>query len=285
MLNTQELLDLVRLEPLDVGLFRAQNLMTPWKRVFGGQVLAQALHAAYQTVPEDRICHSFHGYFILPGDTQKPIIYDVDTLRDGGSFSTRRVTARQNGRAIFIMAASFQHEENGFEHQQAKPDVAHPDTLLTDQELAEKVKEKAPGMYRRLKARQQDAIVFKPVEGLSLKELTAAQRHVWLSTKDKMKLSYPEQQQLLAFASDYDLLVAALLPHAAEIQDTSKIFLASLDHAMWFHRSFDINDWILFAINSPSAINSRGMGYGNMYSENGELICTLMQEGLIRQIR
>lgn len=286
MLNLDDLVNLLNLEELDHCLYRGQNFMTPWKRVFGGQVLGQALNAAYKTIPDDRIAHSLHSYFILGGDTAKPIIYEVDTLRDGGSFSTRRVTAIQNGKAIFVMAASFQVKQDGVSHQNDMPDVEGPDTLLTDIEQAEQFKNLVPEVYQKFQNRKQEAIQFKPVENILLSQDEAGKklRNVWMKTLTEKTLDIATQQQLLAFASDYDLLLSAVWPHRKEL-DINKLFIASLDHAMWFHRHFDFRDWLLYSIDSPSASNSRGMGLGRIFDRNGRLVSTVMQEGLIRASR
>ncbi len=286
MLNLDELIDLIQLEEIDDCLFRGQNYKTPWKRVFGGQVLAQALNAAYQTVPEDRIAHSLHSYFILAGDTSRPIIYQVSVTRDGGSFSTRRVTALQKGKAIFVMAVSFQKKQEGFDHQNTMPEVEGPENLITDFEQAELLQDEAPDIYLRALARKIDALEFRPVEKLSFNEELAGKaiRHVWMKISEKKDIPLPLQHQLLAFASDYDLLLTAVFPHRTEI-NAMKLFIASLDHAMWFHRDMDFTDWLLYVIDSPSASNSRGMGYGRIFDQKGRLVSTVMQEGLIRVMR
>lgn len=286
MLNLDELIDLIQLEEIDDCLFRGQNYKTPWKRVFGGQVLAQALNAAYQTVPEDRIAHSLHSYFILAGDTSRPIIYQVSVTRDGGSFSTRRVTALQKGKAIFVMAVSFQKKQEGFDHQNTMPEVEGPENLITDFEQAELLQDEAPDIYLRALARKIDALEFRPVEKLSFNQELAGKaiRHVWMKISEKKDIPLPLQHQLLAFASDYDLLLTAVFPHRTEI-NAMKLFIASLDHAMWFHRDMDFTDWLLYVIDSPSASNSRGMGYGRIFDQKGRLVSTVMQEGLIRVMR
>ncbi len=283
MKNLQALLDIIELEQIDDCLFRGQNYITPWGRVFGGQVLAQSLNAAYRTVPEDRIAHSLHGYFILGGDVKKPVIYTVQILRDGGSFTTRRVTASQNGKAIFVMAASFQLKQDGLEHQIEMPEVVSFNDVLPEQEQAELIKEKAPDLYLKMKVREQNAIDFRPVDSLALAngELTSAIRKVWMKLSEARSLSLPLQHQLLAYASDYDLLLTAVIPHRADINPLN-IFAASLDHAMWFHRDFDFSDWLLYTIESPSASNARAMGHGSIFDGKGRLVSTVMQEGLIR---
>ena len=286
MKDLNSLIELLNLERLDTNLFRGQNFITPWKRVFGGQVLGQALNAAYQTVPKDRLAHSLHGYFILGGDVDVPIIYNVDTLRDGGSFTTRRVTAMQKGRAIFVMAASFQLKQDGFDHQNTMPPAEDPDKLLTDMQQAELIKDTMPDIYLKVKGSAQNAFEFRPEKMLDFNSAMAGQedRNVWLKVTKDIEMDLPLQHQLLAYASDYDLLLTAVYPHRSEI-DVNRIFLASIDHAMWFHRDFDLRNWLLYSIDSPSASNSRGMGYGRIFTEDGKLVSTVIQEGLIREIR
>lgn len=283
MFNLQEMIDIIELEEIDLGLLKGQNYVTPWKRVFGGQVLGQALNAAYKTVPEDRFAHSLHGYFILPGNVDHPIIYRVETLRDGGSFTTRRVTASQRGKVIFVMAASFQLKQEGFDHQMKMPEVEGPENLISELQQAELIKDKYPDVYRSIKSREQDAMEFRPVEKLNFegKNSETLFRNVWMKIIEKRDLSIQMQHQILAYASDYDLLLTAVLPHRTN-ENSTKFFLASLDHAMWFHRDFDLNDWLLYVINSPSASNSRGMGFGKIFDRQGRLVSTVIQEGLMR---
>jgi len=278
-----DLIELLNLEKLDDNLFRGQNYKTPWERVFGGQVLGQALNAAYQTVDPARIAHSLHSYFILPGDISQPIIYEVQVIRDGGSFSTRRVTAIQKGRPIFVSAISFQLEQEGFDHQNEMPEVDGPDNFMTDMQQAELIKEANPKVYKRIKARQQNALEFRPVEKVPFGDFmnSVSNRKVWMKVTQETDIPIPVQHQLLAYASDYDLLMTAVYPHGTKI-DLSKLFIASLDHAMWFNREFDFTDWLLYDIDSPSASNSRGMGYGRIFDRKGRLVATVMQEGLIR---
>ncbi len=284
--SLQQLIEIITLERLDTTLFRGQNYITPWKRVFGGQVLGQSLNAAYQTVDKDRYAHSIHGYFILSGDVTKPIIYQVDVLRDGGSFSTRRVTASQNGKAIFVMAASFQLNQKGFDHQTEIPNVEGHKDLQTDIEQIEVIKDYSPRLYKKMMARAQGAIEFRPVENILIRdpEVNDNIKNVWMKLTqqtDINKIDKPLQQQLLAYASDYDLLLTAINPHRGKF-DPNKLFIASIDHAMWFHRDFDFNQWLLYSINSPSASNSRGIGMGHIYNEKGDLVSTVVQEGLLR---
>lgn len=284
MNNVQELIQLIQLEQIEENIFRGNSYRTPWKRVFGGQVLAQALNAAYQTAPEGRFAHSMHGYFILPGDIEKPIVYSVDRTRDGGSFTTRRVSAIQNGRAIFVMAASFQIEEEGFAHQVPMPNVPPPENLMTDQELSEAIKDFLPEVYRRLQMPR--PIEFRPVEGFELFSPKKHQpfRHVWIKAKGNAPEGKVPHQEILAYASDYDLLTTAILPHRDQIS-FKDLMLATIDHAMWFHRNFRMDEWLLYALESPSASNSRGFTRGSVFNRRGELVASVTQEGLIRKKR
>lgn len=286
MQNLEELLDLLVLEPKGNQVFIGRNFMTPWKRVFGGQVLGQSLHAAYQTVPEDRFAHSFHGYFILPGDCDIPIEYVVDNTRDGGSFTTRRVEAKQNGRTIFVSAVSFQLKQDGLEHQIHAPNVVSPEVLLTDKQQLEEIRDVYPQLYKRLTSSLTNAFEFRPVEQVTSANLTniAPFRHVWMRANILDDLSMPMHHQLLAFASDYNLLGTALLPHRESLSHAS-YFIASLDHAMWFHRDFNIKDWLLVGMDSPSASNSRALSRGNIFNQEGVLVASMAQEGLIRVLK
>lgn len=284
MKTIKELIDLITLEKIDNQTFVGDNYKTPWGRVFGGQVLGQSLHAAYQTVPEDRFAHSMHGYFILAGDIDEPITYEVDTIRDGGSFTTRRVVAMQKGKAIFNMSASFQLRQEGFSHQLSMPNVLPPEVLLPDIEQFAVLKDSLPGLYKRLTIMHPNAIEFRPVESLELLQRARPYRHVWIKTKEKVELDLPMQHQLLAYASDYNLLTTSALPHLDKVF-TQPVFFASLDHAIWFHRDFRIDKWLLYAVESPSSSNSRGFSKGNIFDREGRLIASVVQEGLMRQIK
>lgn len=278
--NLDELLDLLQLEQLEVNLFRGQNWQTSWKRVFGGQVLAQALHAAYQTVPEDRIAHSLHGYFILAGDISQPIIYDVDTIRDGGSFTTRRVIAIQKGRAIFNMSASFCKKLDGFNHQIPMPDIEGPEHFLSDDEFHQKIKETDEEEFK--KRNRYVAFEFRRKERLdpwNPKDLEPL-RHIWVKSKGSLPDDIRLQHQVLAYLSDYNLMGTATLPHRSKMKN-DQYFLSSLDHAMWFQRTSNLQDWHLFQFDSPSAADGRGFSRGNLFSENGDLVASVVQEGLM----
>lgn len=283
MKNAVELLQLLELERIEENLFRGQSQYTSWKRVFGGQVLAQALRAAVNTVSSERIAHSMHGYFILPGDIQYPIVYEVDRIRDGGSFTTRRVVAIQKGKAIFNMSASFQLKQEGLNHQSNMPNVPLPEGLLSDRELVEPYKEQLPGVYKYLQTDR--PIEFRPVEkDIMLPYAHPPYRHVWIRAKGKLPDEQAIHQTVLTYASDYNLLTTAIFPHMDTV-GYHQIQMASLDHAIWFHRTFRADDWLLYAVDSPSASNARGFTRGSIFSKDGQLVASVVQEGMIRQRR
>jgi len=286
MISGKELIDLLTLEKKNDNHFIGQNYKTAWGRVFGGQVLGQSLHAAYQTVPEERIAHSMHGYFILGGDINIPIDYLVDTIRDGRSFTTRRVVAFQNGKAIFNMAASFHIKEEGESHQISMPNVLTPDLLLTDIQQAEELQQLDPERFQRLMKAHPQIFEFKPVDkAIYLQTQNSPPlAHIWFRIKDKVADDLPLQHQILAFASDYSLLLSATLPHRKKLMN-AKMYYASLDHALWFHRDFRIDDWLLYAIESPSASNARGFSRGSVFSKKGAMVASVTQEGLMRKYK
>ena len=286
MIDLKSLLDLLTLEKKDTHHFVGQNYKTAWGRVFGGQVLGQSLHAAYQTVPEDRKAHSMHGYFILGGDINIPIDYHVDAIRDGKSFTTRRVVAFQNGKAIFNMAASFHLAEEGVDHQITMPNVLTPELLLTDIQQAESLQKLDPIRYQYLMKAHPQIFEFRPVgKAIYLQNRnTPPLSHIWFKTKEKIKVDIALQHQLLAFASDYSLLLSATLPHRKNL-DHKKMYYASLDHALWFHRDFKIDDYLLYSIESPSASNARGFARGSIFNSEGSLIASVTQEGLMRKYK
>ena len=284
-MDINELLSIVTLKKIDNNRFEGKNYETVWGRVFGGQVLSQSLHAAYQTVPSDRIAHSMHGYFILPGNLNIPVTYEVDNIRNGGSFTTRRVVAFQNNKAIFNMAASFQKNEKGYNHQVQMPNVLSPDVLLTDFQQAEKHKDELAEKYQMFLMAHPKVFEFKPI-GKNIymrKDNALPYNHCWFRLKDKIDLPLPVHHQLLAFVSDYQLLATASLPHRKEIAKT-RAYYASLDHALWFHRDFDINEWLLYDMKSPSASNSRGFARGSIFIEDGTMVASVAQEGLMRKL-
>jgi acyl-CoA thioesterase-2 len=284
MKHIQELIDLISLDKNGDNTFEGQNFQTSWGRVFGGQVLAQSLNAAYQTVPEDRFAHSLHGYFILGGNLDLPITYEVDIIRDGKSFTTRRVVAFQEGRAIFNMSASFQLNKPGVDHQFAMPNFIPPEKLLSDLEQLE-AQNTDPEAYNRFKKIKPEVIEFRPVEKLSLRDDidAPAESNYWFRSKEATPFGLAIQHQLLAYISDYGLLRTATLLHKKELSK-SPTFYTSLDHALWFHRSFSLQEWLLYAMDSPSASNSRGFSRGSIFDRHGHLVASSAQEGLIRQL-
>ena len=284
MITSEELINLLTLKRKGENHFEGQNYKTAWDRVFGGQVLGQSLHAAYQTVPKDRIAHSMHGYFILGGDINIPIDYHVDTIRDGRSFTTRRVVAFQNGKAIFNMAASFHIKEKGESHQINMPNVLTPDLLLTDIQQAERLQHKDPERFLRIMKAHPQIFEFKPVDkAIYLQTQNSAPfAHIWFRIKEKIQVDLSFQHQILAFASDYSLLLTATLPHRENLNN-SKMYYASLDHALWFHREYKIDDWLLYVIESPSASNARGFSRGSIFNKKGNMVASVTQEGLMRK--
>lgn len=284
MITSEELINLLTLKRKGENHFEGQNYKTAWGRVFGGQVLGQSLHAAYQTVPKDRIAHSMHGYFILGGDINIPIDYHVDTIRDGRSFTTRRVVAFQNGKAIFNMAASFHINEKGESHQINMPNVLTPDLLLTDIQQAERLQHKDPERFLRIMKAHPQIFEFKPVDkAIYLQTQNSAPfAHIWFRIKEKIQVDLSFQHQILAFASDYSLLLTATLPHRENLNN-SKMYYASLDHALWFHREYKIDDWLLYVIESPSASNARGFSRGSIFNKKGIMVASVTQEGLMRK--
>jgi acyl-CoA thioesterase II len=278
------LLKILDLERLEVNLFRGQSPQDGWQRVFGGQVIGQALVAACRTV-EGRQPHSLHAYFVLPGDPKAPIIYEVERIRDGKSFSTRRVRAIQHGAAIFSLSASFQIEETGFEHQFQMPDVPAQDALPSDSEIARLLEAGAPAAVKDYFARERP-IELRPVE---LERYRGARQpegrfHVWIKTTGPLPDDPIIHRCVLAYASDMTLLDAALVPHGRTLFDAT-IQGASLDHAMWFHRPFRADQWLLYAQDSPSAQGARGFSRGSIYTADGVLVASVAQEGLIRPRR
>ncbi|GGF07329.1 acyl-CoA thioesterase II [Stappia taiwanensis] len=277
-----DLLSILDLEPLEHNLFRGMSPQAGWQRVFGGQVIGQALVAASRTVPEDRLVHSLHGYFMRPGDPLVPIIYEVDRIRDGGSFTTRRVVAIQHGHAIFSMSASFQVVEEGLEHQADRPDVPMPEDLPSEAELKEKFLAVAPESVRKYWERDRP-IELRPVDlthYFSRNKLTPAQ-NVWVRASAPLPDDSRIHSCVLAYASDMTLLDTSLFAHGTSVFDP-KLQVASLDHAMWFHRPFRADEWLLYVEDSPSASGARGFTRGALYDRAGRLVASVAQEGLIR---
>jgi acyl-CoA thioesterase II len=282
--TVRDLLGLLDLEPIEFNIYRGSNRDIGTGRVFGGQVLAQALVAAQRTVESDRPVHSLHGYFILPGEVDKPIVYFVDRLRDGRSFTTRRVTAIQNGQAIFNLSASFHVEEPGVEHQIDMPDVDGPDGLTSELNLIREMADRIPEPLRPLLT-QDRPIDFRPVEPVDpfRPEKRPPLRHFWLRSVGDMPDERLAHQAVLAYASDYGLLGTSLLPHGLSFRMPSML-AASLDHTLWFHRDFRVDEWLLYSMDSPAACGARGFTRGTIHTRDGRLVASVAQEGLIRVV-
>lgn len=287
MKSTKELIALIHLKEIDKQLFTGKSEPVGSRIVFGGQVLAQALNAAYRTVSEDRICHSLHGYFILPGNLEKDIVYKVQLVRDGGSFTTRYVTAEQEGVSIFVMAASFQKEESGYEFQEKMPEVPAPETLFSWEDIYNQTKDFLPKSFADFLSLERP-ITFKPTiinNPLEKVDLPPVQ-NVWFKFNElNGEISLQHFQEMLAYASDYNILVTALQPHASKAH-FGNTQMASLDHAMWFHRKPEnFSDWFLYSVDVPSTSNARGLTSGKIFSRDGKLIATVAQEGLMRELK
>ncbi len=276
-----DLLELLTLECIETDIFRGESHDIGTPQVFGGQVLGQALAAAGHTV-EDRVPHSLHAYFLRRGDVEAPIIYEVDRARDGRSFSSRRVVAIQHGRPIFNLAASFQTMETGIEHQLDMPDVPGPEGLADRSEVSEVVLAQVHERMRRYLTRKRPFMVrpLSQLDFLNPQKLEPV-KHVWIKAVDKLPDDPLLHQTLMAYVSDYELLGTAVLPHGINFTDT-KIQMASLDHALWFHHPFRVDEWLLFAFDSPSASGSRGLARSNVFTRDGKLVASSAQEGLIR---
>ncbi|WP_127347833.1 acyl-CoA thioesterase II [Pseudidiomarina mangrovi] len=277
-----DLLDLLKLETIEQGIYRGQSQDLGFAAVFGGQVIGQALSAAKETLPEDRKVHSLHTYFLRPGDAHKPIIYDVETIRDGRSISTRRVQAIQYGKPIFYMTASFQIDECGFEHQTTMPEVPGPEGLVSDLDIYREHAELIPAAIRN------KFISEKPIE---MRFVTAnnpfkphvdkPQRYVWFRSNGAMPDDPRVHKYLLAYASDFNFLPTALQPHGTSFAQPG-IQMATIDHSMWFHHDFRMDDWLLYAIDSPIACGARGLVRGQFFTRSGKLVASTMQEGVMR---
>lgn len=278
-----DLVQLLTLERIEVNLFRGQSQDLGWGVVYGGQVLGQALKAAQYTVPDDRHVHSLHAYFLRPGDVSRPIVYDVERLRDGSSFTTRSVVAKQNGEAIFNLAASFQKDEPGFEHADVMPDAPPPESVPTEQERLLPVADRLPEplRIRALAKRAFDIRQVGPGEHPFDPQAAPPARQVWLKTNGPVPDDDTLHRCLLAYASDYAFLTTALLPHAVTWL-TPGMQVASLDHSMWFHSRFRADEWLLHVVDSPRASGARGLVRGRVFSRDGRLVASTAQEGLMR---
>ena len=277
-----DLLGILDLEPLEHNLFRGSSPQVGWQRVYGGQVVGQALVAACRTV-EGRQPHSLHAYFLLGGDPKVPIIYEVDRLRDGGSFTTRRVLAIQHGRAIFAMSASFQVDEPGFDHAGlAMPDVPPPESLPSEVEIRTAMMPRMPDPVRAYYEHERPIEMrFVEFERYTAGRPMEPRFHVWIRASGRLPDSPAIHQSVLAFASDFTLLDTSLVAHGRTVFERS-IQAASLDHALWFHRPFRADEWLLYVQDSPSASGARGFSRGTLFSRDGALVASVAQEGLIR---
>ena len=279
-----QLLDILDLETLEVDLFRGRSPQVGWQRVFGGQVISQALVAATRTV-KDRPVHSLHGYFMRPGDPTVPIVYEVDRIRDGGSFTTRRVRGNQHGAAIFSMGAAFHVPEEGFGHQVPVAETTMPEGLPGESELKAKFLDKAPPNVRHYWERERP-IELRPVDFAHYltRHRGEAHQQMWVRTTGALPDDAGVHAAVLAYASDFTLLDTALFTHGRSVFD-KELQLASLDHAMWFHQPFRFDDWLLYAQDSPFTGGARGFCRGSVYTRDGRLVASTAQEGLIRRIR
>jgi len=277
----RDILDLLDVERIEENLYRGRNAAES-EHVFGGQVLAQAIAAAYRTIGDTRQLHSIHAYFLRPGDWNAPILYEVDHIRDGKSFTTRRIAAIQHGRAIFSMSSSWQKDEPGLEHSVSMPDVPSPESLRSDKEAYAEIAKVRPEVQRF--AYRFDAIDSRQVENILMTHTAAhpPYKHTWLKTRDPLPDNPEVHLCMLAYMSDLDFMSTSMLPHGRRPGGDPNFQGASLDHALWFHRPFRADEWLLFAKSSPSASGARGFVRGQFFNARGELIATAAQECLIR---
>lgn len=276
------LLNLLDLEPIEKDIFRGHSPKEGWQRVFGGLVISQALVAAARTV-DDRPPHSLHGYFILPGDPNVPIVYQVDRIRDGKSFATRRCVAIQHGKAIFSLSASFQIEEEGLEHAFAMPPVPDPETLPSEDDILQRYGAMMPEHVRHYFERE------RPIEIRAVDLSRYARRkpmdpfqNVWVRASSRLPDDPAIHRAVLAYLSDMTLLDTALIAHGRSVFNRD-MQVASLDHALWFHRPFRADEWLLYVQDSPNSSGARGLTRGSLYARDGRLVASVAQEGLMRQ--
>ncbi|MDY0780514.1 acyl-CoA thioesterase II [Tenacibaculum sp. IB213877] len=287
MKDAKELLEILTLDNIGNNNFNGESKDIGSPNVFGGQVLAQALNAAYRTIPKQRILHSLHAYFLEAGNLNLPITYSVQTIRDGGSFSTRRVTAHQQEKTIFILACSFHKQEEGYEHQvEMKKEIKQPEELLSWTDMLNQFGDFLPQKTKEFLAIERP-IDFKPLHvpnPLERKDLPPVV-DVWFKLKGEAKgLDLAIKQQVLTYISDYNILTACLNPNAS-VASFGNTQMASLDHSMWFYRDFDFDDWLLFSIESPNTFGARGFARGNIFTRDGKLVASVAQEGLMRPIK
>ena len=284
--SLNRLIKLLDLEQLENNLFRGQSENIGGPRVFGGQVLGQALTAAHRTVDKKRTAHSLHAYFLRPGSIGTPIIYDVDRIRDGGSFSTRRVVAIQNGEPIFNTSISFQIREKGLSHQIDMPDILPPEKCVSDLEIRKQLANKVPKKMREMFTRERP-IELRSLPGEGMFQSASKRppyKYMWMRAVSKLPNDINLHQAILAYASDMGLLSTSLNPHKLNFA-SGNFQSASLDHGMWFHRPFRADEWMLYSTDSPSASNARGFNRGSIYTRKGILIASAVQEGLMRVVK
>ena len=277
-----ELVALLSLEAIEENLFRGRSQDLGFRQLFGGQVLGQCISAASQTVEADRHVHSMHGYFLRPGDASLPVVYQVERIRDGGSFSTRRVVAVQKGKPIFFCSASFQYDEEGFLHQIAMPDVPGPEELKSETELARMVEAMIPERMRE-RATSDKPIEIRPVTLINPFDPKACEpvKHVWFRAAGALPAEPQLHKLLLAYASDFNLLTTSMQPHGVSVFQKF-MQVASLDHSLWFHSNLRMDDWLLYAMDSPWSGNARGFSRGSIFNRQGQLVASVAQEGLTR---
>lgn len=277
----QEVLDLLDLEVIEKGIYRGPSRNFFGKNVFGGQVLGQALMAAGRTV-EGRLPHSLHGYFLRAGDVTAPIVYQVENIRDGKSFATRNVKGIQHGEIIFLMSASFAVAEEGLEHQVPMPEVEGPEGIASEHDLRQKIAPMIPEKIRAVFERERP-IELRPIDPVNpfAPAKKEARRFHWMKAQSKLPDDPLLHMCILAFASDFALMSTAMLPHGVSYMQNN-MQAASLDHAMWFHRDFRIDEWLLYDMDGPNASASRGMNFGRIFTQEGRLVATVAQEGLMR---
>lgn len=280
-----KLSQLLTLEKIEDGLFRGQSWDLGFRALFGGQVMGQALAAAHKTLPEGMISNSFHSYFLLPGDANLPVVYDVENVRDGRSFSTRRVRAIQKGKNIFYMTASFQFPEQGLEHQYAEmPDVPKPEDIEPDIKAYEKD-------YDQISERMKEALSYhKPIDVRTVNKVDAnsaaksvPRRYIWMKAEELFSPDLNLGHAALAYASDYHFLATSLQPHEISVRNKN-LRMATIDHAMWFHHPFEFGEWLLYSTESPFSGNARGLVRGQFFNQQGLLVASTMQEGLMRKV-
>ncbi|MGK0248504.1 MAG: acyl-CoA thioesterase-2 [Oleispira sp.] len=285
MSHVQELVNLLRLESIGVNRFRGGCQDLGFRNLFGGQVLGQSLSAASQTLPKGEWApHSLHAYFLRPGNVVDSIEFEVDCVRDGRSFAMRQITASQNGKAILTMMCSFQHPEAGFEHQDTMPEVKGPDGLLSQLELSRMFKDKFPEKVRDIYTSDKP-IEMRAIDPINIFAPKKQQpiKYVWMKADAPLMDDPMVHASVLTYATDFNLIGTALMPHGVSFAQKG-MQVASLDHAIWFHRPVKMDEWLLYSLDSPSASSGRGYCRGQIYNQQGELVASVAQEGLIRQI-